>query len=161
MASNIFHRKRTAVWTYKVLHESCWTMQVRSGWMVAIYFFTNNRLFMKIYIWFCMIPVCSQDEDLMNHTNQEFLNGVHLFSHKIVTCLKKICEIDDLRFVDTHKNPFGGPEADWEWGLGGRSPPGRGGVSMHFISRISSIPGSIEQGSPFPTPHHPIPLQQQ
>ena len=36
-----------------------------------------------------MIPVWSQDKDVMNHTSQEFLNGVHLFSHRKATSLGK------------------------------------------------------------------------
>ena len=47
-----------------------------------VYFSQKNEFFYES-IRFCMILVCSQDIDSMNHTSQEWLNGVHLsmFSH--------------------------------------------------------------------------------
>ena len=36
----------------------------------------------------CLILVCSQDKDLMNHTSQEWLNGVHLLLKTHIIILK-------------------------------------------------------------------------
>ncbi len=32
-----FRKKLTFVWNHKILHDSWWTVKVRSGWMVSIY----------------------------------------------------------------------------------------------------------------------------
>ena len=55
-----------------------------------------------------LILVCSQDKDLMDHTSQEWLNGVHLFAfHKNLT----FCE--NVIFCMILHGPYKSGVAEW------------------------------------------------